>query len=459
MSELEQLNQQKLQIQQNQEMLSNWISLKKNLSSKFKSAQEIFKALKKDGKGSLSVDDFEEYSKGLDLSLLFKDIDLNEANFGKIWKNWEFKQKQNEHKLQILNEKLQLLAILEDNEKNRETKTNVTSNNIVSKLTSDCETLSQLQEKLDTLVEEGQRQKSKQDDDAVQNEEDYFSFQLSKKNEQKSEELYVNRLQKKSNEDSEGNKQAVNKIIRSYIEGQTHHFKSITELNGNELLQNSLSNKGYLANSSKSYKLSYINKPINYISPPKEIHTVRVQSKQNQQQQKKSPYEEKQQQERKSHKISRMKGDLKSYISQLFFHEKEFRQNNILNRRPTSEEFRGLSGFMNSKQCSKNQLPQFIELQDSNTQKRFQNIRHKLDDFQIQRLSQNTYITKTQPNFSPDKTDRSLNQNVLINLSSKLNSKYSPGNTHRLNLEYLNQERVHQKQKIQDNLIESEVLE
>ncbi|CAD8085527.1 unnamed protein product [Paramecium sonneborni] len=465
MSEFEQLTQQQLSILQNQEMLSNWISLKKNLSSKFKSFQEAFKALKKDGKESLTAEDFQEYSKGLDLSLLFKDVELNEANFGRVWENWEYKQKQNEHKLQIINEKLKLLAMLDDKEKIKEIKTDVISNKNISKLASDCESLSQLQEKLDTLVEEGQKQKSKLD--VFQDEQDCISICFLKKNEEKQQgDLYINKLQLKSDEDAGKSQQPANKIMKSYIDGQTNHFRSKTGLNSNMLIQNGLSNRSSLSNNIKSYKQSYIKEPLLQTSPQKGSYTVRVQPQQiqqeNQQQKIKSPYEEKQQEERKSHKINRMKGDLQQYISQLFFHEKEFRQNNIINHRPlSSEEQKGLVGFMNFKQYFKNQQekPSFIEPEDSITQKRFQNIRYKLDDFQQQKLSQYNYITKTQPNFSPDKAERDYNQKVPINLSNKLNTKYSPGNTNRLNLEYLKQEKEFNNKQIQDQQIESQVLE
>lgn len=51
----------------NQATLKNWISLKKNLNAKFKNPQEAFKGLKKEGKDVLTVEDFADYSKGLDL--------------------------------------------------------------------------------------------------------------------------------------------------------------------------------------------------------------------------------------------------------------------------------------------------------------------------------------------------------------------------------------------------------
>ncbi|CAK74137.1 unnamed protein product (macronuclear) [Paramecium tetraurelia] len=112
---------------------------------------------------------------------------------------------------------------------------------------------------------------------------------------------------------------------------------------------------------------------------------------------------------------------------------------------------------MNFRQYLKNQQdkPQFIEPEDSNTQKRFQDIRYKLDDFQQQKLSQYNYITKTQPNFSPEKTDRTQNLNVKSNQINKVNTKYSPGNTHRLNLGFLKQEKEQNNQQIQEKQIES----
>ncbi|CAD8171201.1 unnamed protein product [Paramecium pentaurelia] len=458
MSEFQQLTQQKVSIEQNQEMLQNWISLKQNLRSKFKSSQDAFKTLKKEGSLILTIEDFQEYSKGLDLSMLFKDVELNEGNFGRIWENWEYKQKQNEHKLQIINEKLKLIQMLENKEQNNETKADVTSNKSIQRLISNCESLDQLQEKLDMLVEEGQKQKNQQD--IVQNETDCFSIYLSKKNEQQAEELYISKLQLKSNEDVEGHNQIVKKNIKSYIESQPHH-RNKTELSSGTLLQSTLLNKGSLSNIPKSYKQSYITEPLLQNSPQKECITVRAQPKQNQQQINKSPYDERQQEERKSHKINRMKGDLQSYISQLFFHEREFRQNNIIYHKPSKQDQKGLAGFQNFRQNLKNQQEklQFVELEDSNTSKRFQDIRYKLDDFQQHKLSQYNYITKTQPNFSPEKTDRTSNSKPISNQTNKANTKYSPGNIHRLNLEFLKQEKEQNNQIIQDKQIESQILE
>ncbi|CAK74136.1 unnamed protein product (macronuclear) [Paramecium tetraurelia] len=252
MSEVQQLEQQKVSIEQNQEMLSNWISLKKILSSKFKSAQDAFKALKKEGCQILTIEDFQEYSKGLDLSLLFKDVELNEGNFGKVWENWEYKQKQNEHKLQIINEKLKLLSMFENKDQNNEAKADVISNKSIQKLISNCESLDQLQEKLDLLVEEGQKQKNKSD--VFQNETDCFSIYQSKKNEQQPEELYISKLQLKFNEGAEGNLQTIKKNIKSYIEGQHHHFRNQTELSNGTLLQSALLNKASLMTNPKPYE-------------------------------------------------------------------------------------------------------------------------------------------------------------------------------------------------------------
>lgn len=67
MSEIEQLTKQKEDIETNQAVLRNWVSLKKNLSSKFKNPSEAFKALVKEGKDVLAIEDFGEYAKGLDL--------------------------------------------------------------------------------------------------------------------------------------------------------------------------------------------------------------------------------------------------------------------------------------------------------------------------------------------------------------------------------------------------------
>lgn len=47
--------------------MKNWVALKKNLSAKFKNPSEAFKALKKEDKDVLSIEDFGDYAKGLDL--------------------------------------------------------------------------------------------------------------------------------------------------------------------------------------------------------------------------------------------------------------------------------------------------------------------------------------------------------------------------------------------------------
>jgi len=48
-------------------VLRNWVGLKKNLSAKFKNPSEAFKALVKEGKDVLAIEDFGDYAKGLDL--------------------------------------------------------------------------------------------------------------------------------------------------------------------------------------------------------------------------------------------------------------------------------------------------------------------------------------------------------------------------------------------------------
>ncbi len=48
-------------------VLKNWTELKKRLNKKYKSPSDAYKALLKEGKDSLSTDDFSEFSKDLDL--------------------------------------------------------------------------------------------------------------------------------------------------------------------------------------------------------------------------------------------------------------------------------------------------------------------------------------------------------------------------------------------------------
>lgn len=70
MSEIEQLTHQKEEIEKSQAALKNWVALKKNLSAKFKNPSEAFKALKKEDKDVLAIEDFGDYAKGLDLYAL-----------------------------------------------------------------------------------------------------------------------------------------------------------------------------------------------------------------------------------------------------------------------------------------------------------------------------------------------------------------------------------------------------
>lgn len=67
MSEIEQLNKQKEELENNLGVLKNWTELKKRLNKKYKSPSDAYKALLKEGKDSLSVEDFGEFSKDLDL--------------------------------------------------------------------------------------------------------------------------------------------------------------------------------------------------------------------------------------------------------------------------------------------------------------------------------------------------------------------------------------------------------
>ncbi|CAD8087171.1 unnamed protein product [Paramecium primaurelia] len=439
MSEIEQLTQQKQEIEKNQAILNQWVQLKKNLSSKFKNAAEAFKSLCKEEQDVLAIEDFGDYAKGLDLTQVFKDITLNDENFSKVWEQWEYKQKQNDHKLQIINEKLQLLTMLDNGEMPKEGLRGLDAapNKRVQAIANNCETLEKLQEKLDNLVNEGQKQKEKQD--IVQNEQDLFAQLLAKKSEIKQSELQVNKLQQKNNEEEEGTNQS--KVKRSYIDSTPAYSRNKASFGSSgNLLQRSLQNKGQLGNSQISLKSSFIIESQIQISPQKATQNLKNYVP-NPQQQLKSPYEERQIiEERKSQKANRMKGDLQSYISDLFQNEREQRQQIRTFDKPNSQ---GLAGFVTSKRLYQNasNKQSFVDTDSQNVSNRVQSIRYKLDDFQSQKLAQYSYVPRTVPDWTPDRQVRLSNPKPKQNSGKQTSPKYTPGNTHRLNLNYLKQEK------------------
>ncbi|CAD8092737.1 unnamed protein product [Paramecium sonneborni] len=445
MSEIEQLTQQKQEIEKSQGILNQWVQLKKNLSQKFKNPAEAFKSLCKEGKEVLAIEDFGDFAKGLDLTQVFKDYTLNEDNFCKAWEQWEYKQKQNDHKLQIINEKLQLLIMLDNGEMPKEGLRGLDSapNKRVQQITENNETLEKLQEKLDNLVNEGLKQKEKQD--VIENEQDCFSQFMAKKSEIKTQELSITKLQQKNNEDDEGSNPSKSK--RSYID-QTPSYtrnKATFGSSSSNLLQSSLQNKGSLGNSQLSVKSSFIIESQIQISPQKAAQNLRNYT-QNPQQQMKSPYEERQQQEeRKSQKANKMKGELQTYISELFQNERDQRQQIRTFEKPILQEQQrgGLAGFVTSKKFYQNQSNKqsFIDGDSQNVSKRVQTIRYKLDDFQSQKLAQYSYVPRTLPEWTPDRPVRLSNPKPKQNSGKQISPKYTPGNTHRLNLNYLKQEK------------------
>ncbi|CAD8078982.1 unnamed protein product [Paramecium primaurelia] len=435
MSEIEQLTQQKQEIEKSQAILNQWVQLKKNLSSKFKNPAEAFKSLCQEGKDVLAIEDFGDYAKGLDLTQVFKDITLNDENFSKAWEQWEYKQKQNDHKLQIINEKLQLLTMLDNGEMPKEASRGLDS--APNKKVQPIETLEKLQEKLDNLVNEGQKQKEKQD--VIQNEQDCFAQFLAKKSEIKQSELQVTKLQQKNNEEEQSTNPS--KAKRSYIDSTPAYSRNKAAFGSSgNLLQSTLQNKGSLGNSQLSVKSSFIVESQIQISPQKAAQNLRNYAS-NPQQQLKSPYEERQlQEERKSQKANRMKGDLQSYISELFQNEKEQRQQIRTYDKPNSQ---GLAGFVTSKRLYQNasNKQSFVDTDSQNVSKRVQSIRYKLDDFQSQKLAQYSYVPRTVPDWTPDRPVRLSNPKPKQNSGKQISPKYTPGNTHRLNLNYLKQEK------------------
>ncbi|CAD8135396.1 unnamed protein product [Paramecium octaurelia] len=444
MSEIEQLTKQKEEIEASQTTLKIWCSLKKNLTQKFKNPSEAFKALKKEGKETLSVEDFAEFSKGLDLTTVFKDTTLNEENFIKCWEQWEYQANQNEHRLQMIEEKLELLNILEQKDKDGIKQLEAQKNKKILNIIQNCDNLDQLQEKLDTLVQGGQQQQ-KEKTDIIQNESECFNKILQKKSEIKASELSISKLQQKQNPEASEDSQIQNKKKKvSYLDGSTNALqKSKINLNiPNSQLQTSR------LSAANQNKQSFIYESQVQISPTKGQQFLKNPTV-TQQQQLKSPNEERES-ERRSHKSNRMRGDLQSYISELFHNEREqsLRQEPRFTReidRPSySSDQRGLSGFPNFRKYFKNQQqqrePQQSEPESTNISKRLQNIRYKLDDFQNQKLTQ--YRTKPQPlqDWSPEKPIR-LSQQKPKQGSRKSSPQYTPGNTHRLNLDKLRQEK------------------
>ncbi|CAK78718.1 unnamed protein product (macronuclear) [Paramecium tetraurelia] len=444
MSEIEQLTKQKEEIEASQATLKIWCSLKKNLTQKFKNPSEAFKALKKEGKETLSVEDFAEFSKGLDLTTVFKDTTLNEENFIKCWEQWEYQAKQNEHRLQMIEEKLELLNILEQKDKDGIKQLEAQKNKKILNIIQNCDNLDQLQEKLDTLVQGGQQQQ-KEKTDIIQNESECFNKILQKKSEIKPSELSISKLQQKQNPEASEDSQIQNKKKKvSYLDGSTNALqKSKINLNisSSQLQTSRLS----AANQNKQ---SFIYESQVQISPTKGQQFLKNPPI-TQQQQLKSPNEERES-ERRSHKSNRMRGDLQSYISELFHNEREqsLRQEPRFTReidRPSySSDQKGLSGFPNFRKYFKNQQqqrePQQLEPESTNISKRLQNIRYKLDDFQNQKLTQYRTKPQTLQDWSPEKPIR-LSQQKPKQGSRRSSPQYTPGNTHRLNLDKLRQEK------------------
>ncbi|CAD8047035.1 unnamed protein product [Paramecium sonneborni] len=447
MSEIEQLTKQKQDIEASQTTLKIWCSLKKNLCSKFKNPSEAFKALKKEGKEILSIEDFADYSKGLDLTVVFKDTTLNEDNFIKCWEQWEYQAKQNEHKIQMIEEKIELLNILEQKDKDGIKQLEAQKNKKILNIIQNCDNLEQLQEKLDTLVQ-GSQQQQKEKIDVIQNESECFNKILQKKSEIKAPELQISKLQQKQNAEGSEDSQIQNKKKKiSYLDGSTNTLqKSKISLNisSSQLQTSRLS----AANQNKQ---SYIYESQVQISPTKGQQLLKNPPvTQQQQQQIRSPNEEREN-ERRSHKSNRMRGDLQSYISDLFQNEREQQQQRKEPRyvkdydRPSySSDQRGLSGFPNFKKYFKNQQqkrePQELESEPQNISKRVQNIRYKLDDFQNSKLTQYRSKPQTFKDWSPERPIRLSQQSSKLG-SRKSSPQYTPGNTHRLNLDKLKQEK------------------
>ncbi|CAD8137235.1 unnamed protein product [Paramecium octaurelia] len=439
MSEIEELTKQKQVLEAQQSLLENWIVLKKNLSSKFKNPSEAFKCLVKDNAKELTIQDFDDYAKGINLNELFKDQHLNEETFIKIWESWEFNYKANQHKLQMIEEKLEVLVILEDKDAKMFKGDSNKKKLIVSQIQG-CENLEDLHKKLGEMVQNNTDQKQK--DGVAPNESDVFSQFLAKKSQIQFSELSISKMQTKLAEipqQAESSDSAQKqKLEQPLVESQIIVIGKVTLPKKSYLdSQHSIIHKrgNYSTNQSKTF----INdsNAIKIVSPKVARPKDQFISPKNFQQP--SNFEENDQ-IRRSQKSKKLKGDLQHYIEELF-HGDHHQKN------PYEFQTKGLQGF-NYKKNQKTvqhriELRPTESVESQNIQKRVQNIRNKLDEYQNKR-------TRKQ---SPQKPYTSGNALIKTDItperrySQGRSSPYTPGNVHRLNVDRLKQEKeITQKQ-------------
>ncbi|CAD8056502.1 unnamed protein product [Paramecium sonneborni] len=451
MSEIEELAKQKQSLEAQQTILENWVTLKKNLSQKFKNPSEAFKGLVKENSQELNIQDFDDYAKGLNINDLFKDQNLNEETFTKIWEQWEFNYKANQHKLQMIDEKLEVLVILE-NKDIKMFKGDPQKKKLIVSQIQGCENLEDLHKKLGEMVQNTTDQKQK--GEIVPNESDIFSQFLAKKSQIQFNELSISKMQTKlsdipQQQIDESNSAQKQKVEQPLVESQIIVIGKVTLPKKSYLdSQHSIINKkgNYSTNQSKTF--IYDSSNIKILSPKPSRQKNQFKSPNSFQQP--SNFEENDQ-TRRSQKTKRLKGDLQNYIGEIFHCDHHLKN-------PYEVQQKGLQGF----NCKKNlktvqhriDLRPTESIESQNIQKRVQNIRNKLDE----------YSNKRTRRYSPQKPYPSggiLNKNDTTpekRYSQRRSSPYTPGNIHRLNVDRLKQEKEAVQQSNSDKKPQQEEI-
>ncbi|CAD8144442.1 unnamed protein product [Paramecium pentaurelia] len=442
MSEIEELTKQKQVLQSQQAILENWIILKKNLQQKFKNPSEAFKGLVKENAQELQIQDFADYAKGLNLNEIFKDSHLNEETFTKIWEQWEFNYKANQHKLQMIDEKLEVLTILEDKDAKMFKGDPQKKKLIVSQIQG-CENLEDLYKKLGEMVQNSTDQKQK--DEVVPNESDIFSQFLAKKSQIQFNELSISKMQTKlaeipqqSDQSDSAQKQ---KLEQPLVESQIIVIGKVTLPKKSYLdSQHSIIHKrGNYSTNQQSKTFIYDSTNIKILSPKLTRPKEQFRSPKNFQQP--SNFDENDQ-IRRSQKTKRLKGDLQNYIGEIFHYDNH-------QKNPYEVQQKGLQGFNCKKSLKTVQhridLRPTESIESQNIQKRVQNIRNKLDEYSNKRIRR----------YSPQKpyTSGMLIKNDTTperRYSQRRSSPYTPGNVHRLNVDRLKQEKETVQQQNSD---------
>ncbi|CAD8059430.1 unnamed protein product [Paramecium sonneborni] len=443
MSEIEELTKQKQALEGQQGILENWIKLKKNLQQKFKNPSEAFKGLVKENARELQIQDFDDFAKGLNLNDIFKDQNLNEETFTKIWEQWEFNYKSNKHKLQMIDEKLEVLIILEDKDIKMFKGDPQKKKLIVSQIQG-CENLEDLYKKLGEMVQNNTDQKQK--GEVVSNENDVFSQFLAKKSQIQFNELSISKMQTKladipQSQIDESDSAQKQKPEQPLVESQIIVIGKVTLPKKSYLdQQHTIIHRRGNTQTNLSRTFIYDQTNIKILSPKLTRPKEQLRSPNNYQ--KPSNFDDNDQIKRLQ-KTKRLKGDLQHYIGELFHCDHHLKN-------PYEVQQKGLQGF----NCKKNlktvqhriDLKPTESIESQNIQKRVQNIRNKLDE----------YSNKRTRRYSPQKPYPS--GGILIKndttperrYSQRRSSPYTPGNVHRLNVDRLKQEKEASQQQNSD---------